>query len=131
MKLIYIGTRDKDGIGEIVVKEGETGHVWPLPPRLDLFNHSPTGLEWGYGGSGPSQAALAIMATHLLRKENWPPVMKALKIMTLPEERLGVDDHEYLAICIYQRFKAAVIAGLPEEGWELTEDEINKAIGEL
>ncbi len=33
-----------------------------LPWRLDLMNHSPTGLEWGYGGSGPSQLALAILA---------------------------------------------------------------------
>lgn len=33
-----------------------------LPWRLDLYNHSPTGLEWGYGGSGPHQLALAILA---------------------------------------------------------------------
>lgn len=25
------------------------------------YNHSPDGFSWGYGGSGPSQAALAIM----------------------------------------------------------------------
>lgn len=23
----------------------------PLDPRLDLTSHSPTGLEWGYGGT--------------------------------------------------------------------------------
>ena len=28
------------------------GH--PLPPRLDLANKSPSGFEWGYGGSGPA-----------------------------------------------------------------------------
>ena len=33
-----------------------------LPLRLDLQNHSPDGFEWGYGGSGPSQLALAILA---------------------------------------------------------------------
>ncbi|HXR05085.1 MAG TPA: DUF6166 domain-containing protein [Verrucomicrobiae bacterium] len=37
----------------------------PLNPRLDLYNHSPTGFEWGYGGSGPAQLALAILADHL------------------------------------------------------------------
>ena len=37
----------------------------PLDPRLDLCNHSPTGFEWGYGGSGPAQLALAILARHL------------------------------------------------------------------
>lgn len=32
-----------------------------LKPRLDIFNHSPTGFAWGFAGSGPSQLALAIM----------------------------------------------------------------------
>ena len=34
----------------------------PIPLRLDLWNHSPTGFEFGYGGSGPAQLALAILA---------------------------------------------------------------------
>lgn len=33
-----------------------------LPWRTDLWNHSPTGFEWGYGGSGPAQLALAMLA---------------------------------------------------------------------
>ncbi len=37
----------------------------PLPLRLDLANKSPTGFEWGYGGSGPSQLALALCADAL------------------------------------------------------------------
>ena len=28
---------------------------------LKVVNHSPDGFNWGYGGSGPSQLALAIM----------------------------------------------------------------------
>jgi hypothetical protein len=32
----------------------------PLPMRLDLWNHSPTGFEFGYGGSGPAQLALIL-----------------------------------------------------------------------
>lgn len=35
-----------------------------LRPRFDLRNHSPTGFEWGYGGSGPAQLALALLADH-------------------------------------------------------------------
>ena len=31
-----------------------------LPLRLDLADYSPTGFEWGYGGSGPAQLALAL-----------------------------------------------------------------------
>jgi len=30
---------------------------------LKVFNHSPTGFNWGYGGSGPAQLALAILLT--------------------------------------------------------------------
>ena len=33
----------------------------PLGPSLKLVNHSPTGFEWGYYGSGPAQLALAIL----------------------------------------------------------------------
>ena len=27
----------------------------------ELFNHSPDGFNWGYGGSGPAQLALAVL----------------------------------------------------------------------
>lgn len=43
--------------GKIIGQENDT-----LPPRLDLRNHSPDGFSWGYGGSGPAQLALAILA---------------------------------------------------------------------
>ena len=36
----------------------------PLAPRLDLREHSPTGFDWGYAGSGPAPLALAILADH-------------------------------------------------------------------
>lgn len=36
-----------------------------LDSRLDLQSHSPTGIEWGYVGSGPAQLALDILADAL------------------------------------------------------------------
>jgi uncharacterized protein DUF6166 len=70
----------------------------PLPLRLDLRNHSPTGFSWGYGGSGPSQLALALLA-HVCGDE--------------------------IARAHYQQFKLDVIARLPgEQPWELTEEHI-------
>ena len=39
-----------------------TGAVTCLNPRLDLYNHSPTGFGWGYAGSGAAQLALALLA---------------------------------------------------------------------
>ena len=74
----------------------------PLNPRLDLWNHSPTGFEWGYGGSGPAQLALALLADHLR------------------------DDAQ--ALNLYQRFKWAVIAELPRTPWTMTSREIDQAL---
>lgn len=75
-----------------------------LNPRLDLWNHSPTGVEWGYTGSGPAQLALALLADCF-------------------DEETAIEWH--------QRYKAAVIAGLPYRGWTLSEEEIRQAIGFL
>lgn len=37
-----------------------------LPTKSQAcYNHSPDGFNWGYGGSGPSQLALAIMLRYL------------------------------------------------------------------
>lgn len=38
---------------------------YPLQERQDLINHSPTGIAWGYGGSGPAQCAFAILMDYL------------------------------------------------------------------
>jgi hypothetical protein len=73
-----------------------------LRPRLDLRSHSPAEFEWGYGGSGPAQLALAILADHC-----------------------GDDE---LALNLYQRFKWMVIAGLPRHRWALTGREIDEAL---
>jgi hypothetical protein len=48
--------------GEAYVTREQAGTYSPLRLRLDLTNHSPTGFEWGYAGSGPAQLALAILA---------------------------------------------------------------------
>jgi len=55
--------RNRAFVGNRDIYDGCTvsfdGH--PLPPRHDVRNHSPTGFEWGYEGSGPSQLALAML----------------------------------------------------------------------
>ena len=70
----------------------------PLPLRLDIVNHSPTGFAWGYSGSGPAQLSVAILA-------DW----------------MGCD---HAARALHQRFKAAAIACLPEKHWSLTDDDL-------
>lgn len=70
-----------------------------LKKRFDLRKHSPSGFGWGYGGSGPAQLALAIMADFL-------------------------EDDE-AAQTVYQAFKAEVIARIPSDAaWELTGEQI-------
>ena len=34
-----------------------------------LVNHSPTGFNWGYGGSGPAQLSLAILLSYTKDKD--------------------------------------------------------------
>lgn len=34
---------------------------FPIDKKVNIRNHSPLGLTWGYNGSGPSQSALAIL----------------------------------------------------------------------
>lgn len=54
--VIYTGKRTRTGVS--VKANGEK-----LSPRqsLKIVNHSPSGFEWGYCGSGPSQLALALL----------------------------------------------------------------------
>lgn len=74
-----------------------------LNPRLDLSNHSPTGFNWGYGGSGPAQLALAILADAL---------------------GSGRDDD---ALELHQLFKWQVVARFPmSEGWTITSDDVRR-----
>ena len=82
-----------------------------LDPRVDLWNHSPTGFEWGYGGSGPAQLALALLADHL----------------NAPNENRR-DAAAEKAIALHQQFKFAVVSGLDPLSWSLTTEEIEAAI---
>jgi hypothetical protein len=61
----YAGYRIDGKCHVYVVEAGKGARRRPLRLRLDLNNHSPTGFEWGYAGSGPAQLALAILADAL------------------------------------------------------------------
>ncbi len=94
----YEGRRE--GYAVIVTVDGRR-----LNPRFDLWNHSPTGFEWGYCGSGPAQLALAILADHCQNDEQ--------------------------AFNFHHRFKWAVIAELPGRRWILTSDDIDRVLRTL
>jgi hypothetical protein len=97
MKL-YHGRRTDLGC-TVVVEDGDESR--DLDPRFNLRNHSPTGLEWGYSGSGPAQLAADV---------------------------LGHDERAQEA---YQSLKFKLIAQLPHEGWTLTENQLRHVIDEI
>ncbi len=90
----------REGYATIVTVNGRS-----LNPRPDLWNHSPTGFEWGYAGSGPAQLALALLSDHF-----------------------GDDDQ---ALAQYHEFKHAVVAGLDKRGWTLTSGQIQQHLEAL
>ncbi|MFX1709046.1 DUF6166 domain-containing protein [Chitinophaga sp. CC14] len=61
----------------------------PLEPSLKVWNKSPTGFNWGYGGSGPAQSALAI-CLHLFKSKE-------------------------IALAVFQDFKFKFVANWPQE----------------
>ncbi len=79
-------------------------HKEPLDWRLNEKNHSPTGLEWGYGGSGPAQLAWCILRECGLTQS---------QVETL-----------------YMQFKADVVANLPRDGFVLTRAKIMEWVGQ-
>ncbi|AWM39172.1 hypothetical protein GobsT_25430 [Gemmata obscuriglobus] len=91
----YVGVRTDTGV--TVAREDDRGGIHPLAARTDLKNHSPAGFEWGYGGSGPAQLALAVLA-----------------------DALGAER----ALASYQKFKSRVVAKLARTTWELSRDEV-------
>jgi Family of unknown function (DUF6166) len=96
----YIGTPHREAeSGQPAVNVCDGEKCQPLPLRLDLFNHSPTGFSWGYGGSGPAQLALALLADALADADR--------------------------AVRLHQEFKFKVVACWPEgERWWITTDQI-------
>lgn len=112
--------------------------------------HSPTGLSWGYGGSGPADTARSLLIDHFgkdawcarcqgqgrLRTEalvedgemiDWVPVGPA---QLGDDNTIGCDgcwgEKTSFSPSLYQNFKFAIVAKLPQsETWSLTAAEID------
>ena len=76
-----------------------------LDPRTDLRDLSRTGFEWGYGGAGPMQLALAILADHY------------------------ADDAR--ALGDYKRYCELVIAEIADDQWTIDGDRISSSLDEV
>jgi len=102
---VYVGYRRR---GRAIVEK--LPEQEQLRPRrsLEVANHSPSGFEWGYGGSGPAQFALALL--------------------------LDYTDDEEVALAHYTEFKNAVVSQLectgPGGRWRLTGRDIDAVLRE-
>ena len=93
----YDGYRHSGGLGnQLVTKDGD--FLDPRPSQK-IWNHSPTGFNWGYGGSGPAQLALALL--------------------------YDVTGEEELSVRLHQHFKAEFVAGWGDI-WEITDIDIQR-----
>ncbi len=91
---VYAGVRGKDGLTVLV-----NGIKLEPERSLKVFNHSPDGFEWGYGGSGPSQLALAIL--------------------------LDYTNDENLSVRLHHPFLDKYVSKFPKERWQIVGSQID------
>lgn len=100
MTIIFRGTRKDTCTGIQVFRNDLTFHPGP---SQQVWNHSPDGFNWGYGGSGPAQLALALL--------------------------LDVTGDAELATSLHQQFKREFVATLDDD-WQITADRIKEWVRE-
>ena len=112
---VYSGRREGERV--TVTVDGQ-----PLDPCLGLRNFQAGGFEWGYGGSGPSQLALAILAEHA-----GPQAAGVVEdLVTGGAEVVPVALVHVPAV--ERHFVQTVIAEIETGNWRLTSDEIDQRI---
>lgn len=99
----YVGVRGHEGLRVFV--EEETMRY----PLFHVAHHSPTGFEAGYGGSGPADLALSILADYFGERPS----------------RKQLYHGEPRCWKFHQGFKWAFVAKFPrDKEWRLPADEI-------
>jgi hypothetical protein len=104
----YIGRRHPEGCAVIV--QPLNADPYPL---VHIVLHSPTGIEWAYGGSGPADLALSILADHFGER---------------PTDRQAMFNTQ--AWKHHQAFKWAVVAPAPHKGFVLLTSDITLWLAE-
>ncbi len=99
----YVGVRQADGTAAVyVVRDGE------FRPLRHQLRHSPTGFEWGYGGSGPADLARSL----------------------LYDATGSTDGYQHFKWEVVARFPSdyhrAVAGGRQREEWRITEREVRE-----
>ena len=102
----YRGIRRRNQTKVIVEDTRDYEEVFvELPQCLDIVNHSPTGFEWGYEGSGPAQLSFALL--------------------------YDVTKDENFSFENYQNYKRDVVSRLDNSDWMLSTKEVEYWIEHL
>jgi len=92
------------GVFEVMLERDASGYAVANVPH-EVVHHSPTGFEWGYGGSGPAELALNILSA------------------MIGQEAAQKNQ-------LYQQFKWDFIAHMPKEGGTIREEDMRKWLTE-
>lgn len=131
-KFIYSGNPDNLGTDEPfvgVMEEGPYSEPVDLNARTDIRKHA-TSFGWGYGGSGPAQLALAILAHHFAHHPNDLALVPPSDVAGWTNQRrergmLGDFNTDAAAQSLHQDFKSAFVARWPQGNrWELRSAQI-------
>ena len=111
MEFLPMQMNDENGV---ILERTEDGRIRTNVPWL-VRDHSPTGFNWGYAGSGPADLALNILEA-VLRQTGY----KGAK-MTI---QWNDDTCFRAAYAMHQKFKFEFIAGIPGGGGRIPMDRI-------
>lgn len=95
----YIGLR-VSGVPEVRVHENGDNRLLDTGPSQAIVNHSPDGFEWSFGGSGPSQLALAIL--------------------------LDFTGDQHIAQALYMDFKWSFVAYWSKDSWTMRGEDLQE-----
>lgn len=89
-----------------------------------LVSHSPTGFEWGYSGSGPSDLALNILHLFLPPHAHTADCWDEEGLLCNLNVKCYDGECSREAWALHHEFKSRFIAALPKEGGTIRGDEI-------
>jgi len=108
---VYRGVRIKEQPNAV----GECHVYVDGKPLRHVVHHSPDGFNWGYGGSGPADLALSILAHHF--------------------GETPTKDQIYQGWCLcwfyHQYFKWVFVSLIQDDEWETNSDMVQAAIDQI
>lgn len=139
----YHAARYRDGRVRIIAHDRQTGDRYELP---HITRHSPTGMEWGYGGSGPADLARSLLIDALGPAAACPLCNGTVYVAwTADWDDAAADpvpydpsEHHDLApelitdcycddgyrVLPYQAFKFEYVARWPEDHWSMSRADV-------